>query len=184
MGDLIDDLLSFSRASKVELVPKRVATAELVAEVRAEINGRHKEPAIAWDVGALPEMHGDPAMLRLVWVNLLSNAAKYSSKNPTPRISVAFGPVGGEPGVFSVRDNGAGFDMRYADKLFGVFQRLHSAQECEGTGIGLAMVRRILERHGGRIWAEAAPGEGACFYFVLPQPHRNAGSRPSQESAA
>lgn len=184
MGNLIDDLLSFSRASKVELVPKRVATAELVAEVRAEIDGRHKEPAIVWEVGSLPETHGDPAMLRLVWVNLLSNAAKYSSKNPAPRITVAYGPVGDEPGAFSVRDNGAGFDMRYADKLFGVFQRLHSAQEYEGTGIGLAMVRRILERHGGRIWAEAAPGEGACFYFVLPQPHRNAGPRPPQESAA
>src|SRR5690606_2597211 len=136
MGDLIDDLLSFSRAGKVEPVPKRVATAELVAEVRAEIDARHKEPAITWEVGDLPDSHGDPAMLRLVWVNLLSNAAKYSAKNPAPRITIAFGPAGDEPGVFSVRDNGAGFDMRYADKLFGVFQRLHSAQEYEGTGIG------------------------------------------------
>src|SRR5690606_28759410 len=113
--------------------------------------------------------HGDPAMLRLVWVNLLSNAVKYSARNPAPRIEVSFGPVGDEPRVFTVKDNGAGFDMLYADKLFGVFPRLHSAQEYDGTGIGLAMVRRILERHGGRIWAQAAPGEGAVFYFVLPE---------------
>jgi light-regulated signal transduction histidine kinase (bacteriophytochrome) len=109
-------------------------------------------------------------MLRLVWVNLLSNAVKYSSRNPAPRITVSHArdPEDGA-GVFSVRDNGAGFDMRYADKLFGVFQRLHSNQEYEGTGIGLAMVRRILERHGGRLWAEAAPGAGASFYFILPE---------------
>lgn len=168
MGLLIDDLLSFSRASKVELSPKRIDTNDLVAEVRAELEAQNHGHPVAWETGDLPDMQGDPAMMRLVWVNLLSNAVKYSSKNPQPRITLAFGPVGDEPAVFSVRDNGAGFDMRYADKLFGVFQRLHSNQEYEGTGIGLAMVRRILERHGGRIWAKSAPGEGACFYFVVP----------------
>lgn len=181
MGDLIDDLLSFSRASKVALAPKNVDTNALVAEVRAELDARHEGPEVAWEIGPLPETHGDPAMLRLVWVNLLSNAVKYSSKNPAPRVTVEFGPVGDEPRVFSVKDNGAGFDMRYADKLFGVFQRLHSAQDYDGTGIGLAMVRRILERHGGSIRAEAAPGEGARFYFVLPEPRRSDGERDVPE---
>jgi PAS domain S-box-containing protein len=168
MGLLIDDLLSFSRASKVELSPKRIHTPDLVAEVRVEIESHRTGPAIIWEVGPLPDMLGDPAMMRLVWVNLLSNAAKYSAKSPQPRITVAFGPDEDGVGAFSVRDNGAGFDMRYIDKLFGVFQRLHSNQEYEGTGIGLAMVRRILERHGGRIRAEGIPGEGACFYFMVP----------------
>jgi PAS domain S-box-containing protein len=168
MGALIDDLLAFSRASKVDLSWKRIPMEELVHEVRAELDSHWTGPPVAWEIGHLPDVEGDPAMLRLVWVNLLSNAMKYSGKNPAPRISVHCVPNGGEEDVFSVQDNGAGFDMRYADKLFGVFQRLHSNQEYEGTGIGLAMIRRILERHGGRIWAEASPGQGASFYFVLP----------------
>lgn len=169
MGALIDDLLSFSRASKIELSSRRMNTEDLVADVRAEVTAQRAGAPVEWDIGPLPDMYGDPAMLRLVWVNLLSNAVKYSSKNPSPRVTISHAPPrDGEPGVFVVRDNGAGFDMRYADKLFGVFQRLHSNQEYEGTGIGLAMVRRILERHGGRIWADAAPGAGASFYFVVP----------------
>ncbi len=169
MGALIDDLLSFSRASKIELAARRVSTHDLVNDVRTELAAQHAGPEVAWEIGTLPDMHGDPSMLRLVWMNLLSNAVKYSSKTPTPRVTISHEPQENGSGVFSVRDNGAGFDMRYADKLFGVFQRLHSNQEYEGTGIGLAMVRRILERHGGRIWAEAAPGAGASFYFVLPE---------------
>jgi PAS domain S-box-containing protein len=167
MGALIDDLLAFSRANKVGLTAQRVRAADMVREIRAELEAMRKGPPVEWTIGELPDMRGDPAMLRQVWVNLLSNAIKYSAKNPAPRIEVGFIPAGDAPGAYFVRDNGAGFDMRYADKLFGVFQRLHSAQEYEGTGIGLAMVRRILERHGGRIWAQAAPGEGAVFYFVL-----------------
>jgi light-regulated signal transduction histidine kinase (bacteriophytochrome) len=163
MGALIDDLLSFSRASKTELMTRRINTNELVAEVRAELTAQKPDHRVTWDIGPLPSMQGDPPMLRLVWVNLLSNAVKYSARSEAPRITVSH-----DSGVFSVCDNGAGFDMRYADKLFGVFQRLHSNQEYEGTGIGLAMVRRILERHGGRIWANATLGAGACFYFVLP----------------
>jgi len=172
MGALIDDLLSFSRASKVELAPRRIKTNDLVRDVRAELTAQRPDRIATWEVADLPDMHGDPAMLRLVWVNLLSNAIKYSAKSASPHITVSQNQGEGGEIIFSVRDNGAGFDMRYIDKLFGVFQRLHSAQEYEGTGIGLAMVRRILERHGGRIWAEATPGEGACFYFVVPERRR------------
>src|SRR5690606_31573217 len=146
MGALIDDLLSFSRASKVDLASRRVNTHDLVKDVRAELVAQHTGPEVTWEIGALPDMYGDPSMLRLVWMNLLSNAVKYSSRSPAPRVTVSHEPQENGSGIFSVRDNGAGFDMRYADKLFGVFQRLHSNQEYEGTGIGLAMVRRILER--------------------------------------
>jgi len=179
MGALIDDLLSFSRASKTELMTRRIDTGELVAEVRAELTAQKPDRPVAWDIGPLPPMQGDPAMLRLVWMNLLSNAVKYSSRSEAPRITVSC-----DAGVFAVRDNGAGFDMRYADKLFGVFQRLHSNQEYEGTGIGLAMVSRILERHGERIWADAAPGAGACFYFVLPGPGERSGATTTGLAAA
>jgi PAS domain S-box-containing protein len=180
MGALIDDLLAFSRANKVGLAAQRVRTADMVREIRSELESMRKGPAVEWTIGELPDMRGDPAMLRQVWINLLSNAVKYSGKNPAPRIEVGFGPVPDPAGgsAFFVRDNGAGFDMRYADKLFGVFQRLHSAQEYEGTGIGLAMVRRILERHGGRIWANASPGEGAAFYFVVPEAEAQAAPAP------
>lgn len=168
MGALIDDLLAFSRASKIEISWKRIRTQDLVEDVKTELLSRWTGPAVTWDVGHLPDVEGDPAMIRLVWVNLLSNAMKYSGKNPAPHVSIHCVPNGEDEEVFSVKDNGAGFDMRYADKLFGVFQRLHSNQEYEGTGIGLAMIRRILERHGGRIWAEGSPGLGATFYFVMP----------------
>ncbi len=168
MGALIDDLLAFSRASKIDLAWKRISMQEIVEEVQAELDSHWSGPKVSWDIGHLPDVEGDPAMLRQVWVNLLSNAMKYSGKNPAPHISVHCVPNGTEEDVFSVIDNGAGFDMRYVDKLFGVFQRLHSNQEYEGTGIGLAMIRRILERHGGHIWAESSLGQGASFYFVLP----------------
>lgn len=176
MGELIDDLLEFSRASKIELKAQRVDVAAIVEDVRTELESLNagKGPAIAWNIGPLPRVRGDTAMLRLAFMNLLSNAVKYSSRKPAPRVEVAYGPVPDpehpdrEIEAFRVQDNGAGFDMQYADKLFGVFHRLHSAQEYEGTGIGLAMVRRILDRHGGRIWATAVPEEGATFYIVLP----------------
>jgi signal transduction histidine kinase/HAMP domain-containing protein len=166
MGRLIDDLLSFSRMGRSHMQPGLVDQDSLVAAVVRE--GRYPA-AVEWQIAALPRVHGDHAMLRQVWSNLIDNAVKYSSKVPQPRVEVGSldGAAGGELAFF-VRDNGAGFDMRYADKLFGVFQRLHGANEFEGTGIGLANVRRIVTRHGGRTWAESAPGRGATFYFSLP----------------
>jgi PAS domain S-box-containing protein len=166
MGALIDDLLAFSRISRALLRMEIVRHDELVADVMAS---RRYHGAISWSIGHLPDVRADPAMLRQVWVNLLDNAVKYSSKAPAPTIEVRGIEVAdaGES-VFFVRDNGVGFDMAYAEKLFGVFQRLHSSAEFEGTGIGLANVRRIVSRHGGRTWAEGRVNEGAVFYFSLP----------------
>ena len=168
MGVLIDDLLAFSRMGRVE--PKRVRVPlgplvdGVVAELAPEIAGRQ----VAWEIGPLPEVIGDPAMLHQVWKNLLENALKFSRTMAPARISVGSAPCGpGEVQVY-VRDNGVGFDMKYAAKLFQVFQRLHSAEEFEGTGIGLAIVQRIVQRHGGRAWAEGAPGHGATFWVALP----------------
>jgi PAS domain S-box-containing protein len=169
MGALIDDLLAFSRIGRVPLRREAVGHDTLVAAVIA--NGRYdgNGHSIKWDVAPLPDVHADESMLRQVWANLIDNAVKYSSKQPTPRIVIGAreDPSAGEK-VFFVRDNGVGFDMAYADKLFGVFQRLHSSSDFEGTGIGLANVRRIVSRHGGRTWAESRAGEGATFYFSLP----------------
>jgi PAS domain S-box-containing protein len=165
MGVLIDDLLAFSHVGRAEL---RMATVDLnqtvkgaLADVRHDIQGRH----ITWTIGALPTVYGDPAMLRQVLVNLIGNAVKYTRTCEETRIEIGYtDEFPGETVIF-VRDNGVGFDMQYVDKLFGVFQRLHSVQEFDGTGIGLANVRRIIQRHGGRTWAEGIVGEGATFYF-------------------
>lgn len=167
MSDLIDDLLEFSRMGQAEM---RQASVDLEALIRNSIGkldiateGRN----IAWNVPTLPWMVGDAAMLRQVFANLLGNAVKYTGPRAVALIEI--GSAGEEDGrvILFVRDNGVGFDMQYVDKLFGVFQRLHRADEFEGTGIGLASVRRIIERHGGRVWAEGKPGEGATIYFTL-----------------
>lgn len=169
MGRLVDDLLTFSRMGRAQMEPGLVNVEQLVASIVREGNFNTPQP-IEWHIGPLPSVYADAAMLRQVWFNLIGNAVKYSARANPPRIEIGTIPPhedGGEH-IFFVRDNGVGFDMKYAAKLFGVFQRLHSEAEFEGTGIGLANVRRIITRHGGRTWAESRLGEGATFYFSLP----------------
>jgi len=171
MGCLIDDLLTFSRMGRAEMMKSRVDLQQLTREVIEEISwGLPPEKPVQWDIRDLPFVTGDPAMLRLVLVNLISNAVKFSCQAETPLIEVGELPPEGDSHVLYVRDNGAGFDMKYVDKLFGLFQRLHSTEEYEGTGVGLANVRRIIGRHGGLTWAEGELDKGATFYFTLPAP--------------
>ena len=167
MGTLIDDLLSFSRMGRTEMRETEVEPGPLVEEVRRSLAPDSAGRDIRWTVAPLPRVRADAAMLRQVLANLLGNAVKYTRKRSVAEIEVGCAGPEGDRLVFFVRDNGAGFDMKYADKLFGVFQRLHRADEFEGTGIGLANVRRIIGRHGGRTWAEARVGVGATFYFTL-----------------
>ncbi|HEX4329043.1 MAG TPA: PAS domain S-box protein [Burkholderiales bacterium] len=167
MAELIDGLLEFARFSRGEPARQRVATAAMVEAVILEtpVPAGGMRPEFA--VGALPDMLGDAAMLRQVWVNLISNAVKFTSRRRGGKVEIE---ARSEPGgmCYTVRDNGAGFDPAYANKLFGMFQRLHRQDEFEGTGVGLAIVKRVIERHGGRVWAEGQPGEGASFHFSLP----------------
>jgi len=166
MGQLIDDLLTFSRLSRLPLSKSAVDTGKLVRRVLEELSLQRSGRHIDIRVGDLPPSQADPALLKQVWVNLLSNALKYSSKREAPRVEIGCAPENGQTAYF-VRDNGTGFDMKYAHKLFGVFQRLHRAEDYEGTGVGLAIVQRVIHRHGGRIWAEAVVGRGATFHFTL-----------------
>jgi len=169
MGVLIDDLLAFSRIGRSPLRLEPVDHNHLVAEVIADGRYDIATRPIVWEIGPLPTTPADAAMLRQVWSNLIGNAVKYSGKKAQSLIAIAAHEDGAaREYVFSVRDNGVGFDMAYSDKLFGVFQRLHGPAEFEGTGIGLANVRRIISRHGGRTWAEARENEGAQFFFSLP----------------
>ena len=168
MGRLIDDLLSFSRVGRTQLARSAVDLNRLIQEAKQEVSADINGRAVSWQVQDLPTVEGDPALLRLVFVNLLSNALKYSATRPRSEIEVGVAPQGDASTVVFVRDNGVGFDMQYAHKLFGVFQRLHSGDDFEGTGIGLANVRRIVQRHGGRTWAESAVDRGATFYVSLP----------------
>ncbi|HZZ19358.1 MAG TPA: ATP-binding protein, partial [Opitutaceae bacterium] len=169
MGELIDDLLTFSRLSRQSLTLRTVQTEALVNGVLADLKAQMAGRTISVTVAALPPCESDPALLKQVWVNLLSNAVKYTSKREHATIEAGCTEQEGE-NVYFVRDNGTGFDMQYYDKLFGVFQRLHRADEYEGTGVGLAIVQRIVHRHGGRVWAEAAVGVGATFFFTLAKP--------------
>jgi PAS domain S-box-containing protein len=171
MGQLIDDLLTFSRMGRAQMQSTEVDHEQLVASVIRE-GGFERVQGITWTIEPLPRVKGDASMLRQVWFNLIDNAVKYSARSNPPRIVIGcrVDPEDLGEQIFFVRDNGVGFDMKYAVKLFGVFQRLHSEADFEGTGIGLANVRRIITRHGGRTWAESAVGQGSTFYFALPRP--------------
>jgi hypothetical protein len=167
MGHLIDDLLDFSRMGRMEMQRTEVNLQDLLEKLLEELQPEMKSRNIIWKKDPLPVAKADPAMLRQVFSNLLFNAIKYTRPRDPAEIEIGSRREGDEI-VFFVRDNGVGFDMRYVDKLFGVFQRLHSKSEFEGTGIGLANVRRIIARHGGRTWAEGKVDAGATFYFSLP----------------
>jgi len=167
MKQLIDDLLSFCRVGREEIKRFQVDMASLVRDVIDTLRGDMAGSEIEFHVGTLPGAVADIAMIRQVWVNLLSNAMKFTLPKEAGFIEVG-SFSGGDETVYFVKDTGVGFDMEYAHKLFGIFQRLHSSGEFEGTGIGLSIVQRIVTRHGGRVWAEGKPGEGATFYFSLP----------------
>lgn len=166
MGELIDDLLAFSRLSRQTLKRQTVDTQQLVATVLEELSPQRTGRAIELLIGELPPCQGDPALLKQVWINLISNAFKYSRDRQPAMVEIGSADDQGER-IYFVRDNGAGFDMQYANKLFGVFQRLHRMDQFEGTGVGLAIVQRIIHRHGGRVWAQAEENRGATFSFKL-----------------
>jgi len=167
MGKLIDDLLGFSRTTRVELRKIKVNLDDVIQSVLHEMEPDMENREIEWKIGKLPQVEGDPALLRQVFCNLVGNALKYTRTRPLAQIEIDSTRTENEIVVY-IRDNGVGFDPRYAQKLFGVFQRLHRASEFEGTGIGLANVRRIITRHGGRTWAESELDEGATFFISLP----------------
>ncbi|HZY81354.1 MAG TPA: CHASE3 domain-containing protein [Cyclobacteriaceae bacterium] len=167
MGQLIDDLLEFSRLGRKEIQRSSINMDDQVRTIASELIEREGDRKIELTIKPLGSALADPNMMRQVWINLVGNAVKYSRNKEVAVIEVGRTEENGEV-VFFIKDNGAGFDMAYTDKLFGVFQRLHKANEFEGTGVGLALVKRIVERHKGRIWAEAKVGQGATFYFSLP----------------
>jgi len=172
MGTLIDDLLAFSRIGRTETreaaVNLDLLVKEILGEVQQDIIGRN----IAWKISALPDLYGDRSMLRLALTNLISNAAKFTRTRPQAEIEIGCLEKNKDEVVVFIRDNGVGFDMKYVDKLFGVFRRLHSADVFEGTGIGLATVQRIIHRHGGRVWAEGLVDIGATFFLSVPRHRR------------
>src|ERR1051326_8302375 len=169
MSALIDALLGFARTAQQPLRHSDVDLDDLIREIISETQREQLDRRVEWVVPSLPIVHGDPALLRQVWVNLIENALKYTRKKASARIEVGCKDKSRHELIFFVKDNGAGFDMIHSQRLFGLFHRLHSADEFEGVGLGLANVRRIIDRHGGRTWAEGEPGKGATFYFSLPK---------------
>jgi PAS domain S-box-containing protein len=169
MGDLIDDLLAFSRIGKTEMRKTDVPLEELLKDTLVDFHGDMAKRHITWKIHPLPVVSADRALLRLVFVNLLSNALKFTGGRAETHIEIGCAPGGDDETVIFIRDNGAGFDPNYSGKLFGVFQRLHGESEFEGTGIGLANIQRIIQRHGGRAWAEGVVDGGATFYISIPK---------------
>jgi two-component system sensor histidine kinase/response regulator len=167
MTRLIDDLLAFSRIGRAAMHRQRIRMTELIDETFQDLAPDLTNRRIDWERHAIPDTVGDPQLLKQVWVNLLANAVKYTRPRDPAKIEIGAEEADNET-IYYVRDNGVGFNMQYADRLFGVFQRLHTEKDFEGTGVGLANVRRIVQRHGGRTWAEGAEGRGATVYFSLP----------------
>jgi light-regulated signal transduction histidine kinase (bacteriophytochrome) len=168
MGHLIDALLAFSRMGKQEIMKTQINTQSMVNEIVTElIHQNNGHTTIEWNIHALPPVNADINTIRQVWINLISNAIKYSGNKQQPNIEIDSESRNGQI-VFSVKDNGVGFDQQYSHKLFKVFQRLHGPEEFEGTGVGLALVEKIVSRHGGKVWAKGEIDKGACFYFSLP----------------
>jgi light-regulated signal transduction histidine kinase (bacteriophytochrome) len=167
MDELIVSLLEFSRAGRSALQLDRIDMTLLADAAANDVTALYTGPEPQIEIADLPPIEADAVIIRQVWCNLIGNALKYSAKRAKPKICVS-GRIENGEAIYQVEDNGAGFDMRYADKLFGVFQRLHRSEDFAGTGVGLAIVHRIITRHGGRIWAQGSPDAGACFQFALP----------------
>jgi light-regulated signal transduction histidine kinase (bacteriophytochrome) len=178
MSQLIDDLLAFSRIGRTAMRKVPVDLNALVQAVINELQPEVRNRKVEWTLQQLPYISGDRALLHQVFLNLLANAVKYTRNRSVARIQV-FAVEQDDEIIIGVKDNGVGFDPAYSDKLFGVFQRLHSATDFEGTGVGLANVRRIVQRHGGRTWADSVLNEGATFYFSLPTPDRGENGMPA-----
>ena len=167
MSELIEDMLRLSRLGREPLQKRSVDMRGLVQEVVVELRAAEAARTLDIRIGDLPEVQADPSLLRQVWVNLVANALKFTRRRASALIEIG-GEARGADKLYSIRDNGAGFDPRRAERLFGIFQRLHAAKDFEGTGVGLSIARRIIERHGGSIWAESEPDRGAAFHFTLP----------------
>ena len=179
MGRLVEDLLDLARVGRMGPKRENVDLNELLHRIAAELSAELDTRKVSWQIQLLPITNCDSGLMRIVFTNLLANALKFTRHSEIARIEVATAVAAGEDAIF-VRDNGVGFDPQYADKLFGVFQRLHRADEFEGTGIGLATVQRIIRNHGGRIWADSQPGQGATFYFTLGSPRVSERAEESQ----
>jgi light-regulated signal transduction histidine kinase (bacteriophytochrome) len=169
MGLLIDELLGYSRLGRTKLKTIKIPLNPIIEQVLSEASDIIKERDIVWNISRLPDVEADPTLLSLVFQNLINNSIKFTRKKQKAIIEIDFEDNNSKEYTFFIKDNGAGFDMKYSGKLFGVFQRLHTTEEFEGTGIGLATVKRIIKRHGGSVWASSVKNEGSVFFFTLPK---------------